>query len=146
MGWPGRSGRLARAITPETILVSVQAANQEIGTLQDVQAIADIAKAKGACSTPTPPTAFRASRWTCGRFRWTWSPSRPTPSTGPRGIGGLYVREGTPIRKWMDGGFQEFDLRAGVENIPGAVGFAKAVELVTPEETARLQRSARPAD
>jgi cysteine desulfurase len=39
----------------------------------------------------------------------------------------------------MDGGFQEFNLRAGAENIPGAVGFAKAVELVTPEETARLQ-------
>jgi cysteine desulfurase len=58
---------------------------------------------------------------------------------GPKGIGGLYVREGTPIRKWMDGGFQEFDLRPGVENIPGAVGFAKAVELVTPDETARLQ-------
>ena len=39
----------------------------------------------------------------------------------------------------MDGGFQEFNLRGGVENIPGAVGFATAVELVTPEETARLQ-------
>jgi len=50
------------------------------------------------------------------------------------------VRQGTPLAKWMDGGFQEFNLRAGVENIPGAVGFAKAVELVTPEETARLQR------
>ena len=49
------------------------------------------------------------------------------------------MREGTPLRKWMDGGFQEFDLRAGTEDIAGAVGFAKAVELVTPEETARLQ-------
>ena len=58
---------------------------------------------------------------------------------GPKGIGGLYIRKGTPIRKWMDGGFQEFDKRPGVENIPGAIGFAKAVELVTPEETARLQ-------
>jgi cysteine desulfurase len=58
---------------------------------------------------------------------------------GPKGVGGLYVREGTKINKWMDGGFQEFDLRGGSENIPGAVGFAKAVELVTTEETARLQ-------
>jgi len=58
---------------------------------------------------------------------------------GPKGIGGLYVRQGTPLAKWMDGGFQEFNLRPGEENIPGAVGFAKAVELVTPEETARLQ-------
>ena len=57
---------------------------------------------------------------------------------GPRGIGGLFVRSGTPFHKWMDGGFQEFDLRSGVENVPGSVGFAKAVELVTSEETARL--------
>jgi len=58
---------------------------------------------------------------------------------GPKGVGGLYVRKGTPLAKWMDGGFQEFNLRAGAENIPGAVGFAKAMELVTSEETARLQ-------
>jgi cysteine desulfurase len=58
---------------------------------------------------------------------------------GPKGVGGLYVRKGTPMAKWMDGGFQEFNLRGGEENIPGAVGFAKAVELVTPEETAQLQ-------
>ena len=51
----------------------------------------------------------------------------------------MYVREGTPLVKWMDGGFQEFNLRPGTENIPSAVGFAEAVELVTPEETARLQ-------
>ena len=43
------------------------------------------------------------------------------------------------MAKWVDGGFQEFDLRAGLENIPGAVGFAKAVELVTPQETKHLQ-------
>ena len=58
---------------------------------------------------------------------------------GPKGIGGLYVRKGTPLAKWMDGGYQEFNLRAGAENIPGAVGFAKAVELVTPDENERLQ-------
>jgi cysteine desulfurase len=58
---------------------------------------------------------------------------------GPKGVGGLYLRQGTPFTKWLDGGFQEFNLRAGEENIPGVVGFAKAVELVTPEETARLQ-------
>ena len=56
---------------------------------------------------------------------------------GPRGIGALYVRKKTPHRKWMDGGFQEFDLRAGVEDIPGAIGFAAAVDLVTPEENAQ---------
>ncbi len=57
---------------------------------------------------------------------------------GPKGIGGLFVRKKTPIAKWMDGGFQEFDLRAGLENIPGAVGFARAAELVIDEENQRL--------
>jgi cysteine desulfurase len=58
---------------------------------------------------------------------------------GPKGCGALYLRKGTPLVKWMDGGFQEFNLRAGVENIPGAIGFARALELVTPDETVRLQ-------
>ncbi|MFP4186530.1 MAG: cysteine desulfurase family protein, partial [Thermoplasmata archaeon] len=58
---------------------------------------------------------------------------------GPRGIGGLYIREGTPLKKQMDGGFQENDLRAGVENIPGAVGFAKAVELIDEDENERIR-------
>ena len=58
---------------------------------------------------------------------------------GPRGIGALYIRKDTPITKFMDGGFQEFNLRAGVEDISSAVGFAKAVELVTEEENIRLK-------
>ena len=58
---------------------------------------------------------------------------------GPKGVGGLYIRQATQIAKWVDGGFQEFDLRAGLENIPGAVGFARAAELVTPSENKRLQ-------
>jgi cysteine desulfurase len=58
---------------------------------------------------------------------------------GPKGIGGLYIRKGTQIAKIMDGGYQEFNLRAGAENIPGAVGFARAVDLVSDEENARLK-------
>lgn len=58
---------------------------------------------------------------------------------GPKGIGGLYVGKDTPITKQVDGGFQEFNVRAGVENIPGAVGFAKAARLVTYQENERLK-------
>ncbi len=130
---------LRRAITPETILVSIQAANQEIGTLQDLSTIAAICRERGVLlhtdATHTFPRVPLNVRET---------PVDLVTVTahlihGPKGIGGLYVRKGTPLVKWMDGGFQEFNLRAGVENIPGAVGFAKAVELVTPEETARIQ-------
>jgi len=131
--------QLRDAITPETILVSVQAANQEIGTLQDVAAIGAICREKGVLfhtdathSFPRVPLDVRET------------PVDLITVTahlihGPKGVGGLYVRKGTPLAKWMDGGFQESNLRAGTENIPGAVGFAKAVELVTPGETARMQ-------
>ena len=129
---------LRQAIGPETVLVSVQAANQEIGTLQDLQAIAEIAREKDTLlhsdathSFPRVPLDVSESRvdlvsLTAGLIH------------GPKGVGALYIRKDTPIRKWMDGGFQEFDQRAGAENIPGAVGFAKAVELATAEETGRL--------
>jgi len=130
---------LRDAITPETILISIQAANQEIGTLQDVQAIGEIAREKGVLFHTDATHSFTRVPLNVQETPVDLVTVSAHTIHGPKGIGGLYVRQGTPIRKWMDGGFQEFDLRPGVENIPGAVGFAKAVELVTPEETARLQ-------
>jgi cysteine desulfurase len=130
---------LQESITPETILVSIQAANQEIGTLQDVKAIGEITREKGTLLHVDATHSFLRVPLNVQEVPVDLMTVSAHTIHGPRGVGGLYVREGTPIRKWMDGGFQEFDLRPGVENIPGAVGFAKAVELVTPEETARLQ-------
>lgn len=130
---------LRESITDETILVSVQAANQEIGTLQDVKAIAEICKEKGTLFHTDATHSFPRVPLDVREVPVDLITVSAHTIHGPKGIGGLYVRKGTPIRKWMDGGYQEFDLRPGVENIPGAIGFAKAVELVTPEETARLQ-------
>jgi cysteine desulfurase len=138
---------LRDAITPETILVSVQAANQEIGTLQDIAAIGAICGEKDVPFHTDATHSFPRVPLDVDEAGVDLVTVSAHTIHGPKGVGGLYVREGpalsgvegTPIRKWMDGGFQEFDLRPGVENIPGAVGFAKAVELVTPEETARLQ-------
>ncbi len=131
--------KLRDAINPETILVSIQAANEEIGTLQDLHAIAQICHDADVLfhtdATHTFPRVPLDVRET---------PVDLVTVTarlihGPKGVGGLYVRQDTPLAKWMDGGFQEFNRRAGAENIPGAVGFARAVELVTPAETAQLQ-------
>jgi len=138
---------LRDAITPETILVSVQAANQEIGTLQDIAAIGAICGEKDVLCHTDATHSFPRVPLDVDDVGVDLVTISAHTIHGPKGVGGLYVREGpalsgvegTPIRKWMDGGFQEFDLRPGVENIPGAVGFAKAVALVTPEETARLQ-------
>jgi len=138
---------LRDSITPETILVSIQAANQEIGTLQDLKGIGEICQEKGTLLHADATHSFLRVPLNVQEIPVDLVTVSAHTIHGPKGIGGLYVREGpalskaegTPIRKWMDGGFQEFDLRPGVENIPGAVGFAKAVELVTPQETARLR-------
>jgi cysteine desulfurase len=130
--------QLRAAITPQTILVSVQAANQEIGTLQDIPAIAQIAHERGVLVHTDATHAFPRVALDVREVPVDLVTVTAHLIHGPKGVGGLYIREGTPLTKWMDGGFQEFNLRAGVENIPGAVGFAKAVSLATPEETVRL--------
>ncbi len=129
---------LEKAIDRETFLVSIQHANQEIGTIQDIAAIGRVCRKKGVLfHTDATHTFTRVSIDVSDVPVDLMSVSAHTIH-GPKGIGGLYVRKKTPIAKWMDGGFQEFDLRAGLENIPGAVGFARAADLVTDEENQRL--------
>jgi len=130
--------RLRDAIRPETVLVSIQAANQEIGTLQDLRALAEISAEAGVLFHTDATHAFPRVPLDFSAVPVDLATLSAHTIHGPKGIGALYVRDGTSIRKWVDGGFQEFNLRPGVENIPGAVGFAKAVELVTEGETERL--------
>ena len=132
-------GHLRESVTSETILVSVQAANQEIGTLQDLKAIGQICRESGALFHTDATHSFSRVPLDVGEIPVDLVTVAAHTIHGPKGIGGLYVREGTAIHKWMDGGFQELDLRPGVENIPGAIGFSRAVELVTPGETAQLE-------
>ena len=131
--------QLRDSITDNTILVSIHHANQEIGTLQDIESIGRICQEKGVLFHTDATHSFTRVPLNVRETSVDLITVAAHTIHGPKGIGGLYVRKGTPIVKWMDGGFQEFDLRAGLENIPGAVGFAKAVELITPEETRRLQ-------
>jgi len=129
---------LRGAIRPETILVSIQAANQEIGTLQDVAAAAQVCRERGVLFHMDATHSFPRVPLDVTQVHADLVTLTAHLIHGPKGVGALYVRQGTPIVKWMDGGFQEFNLRAGEENIPGAVGFAKALELVTTDETATL--------
>jgi len=131
--------KLRNSITDKTILVSIQHANQEIGTVQDIDAIGGICRERGVLFHTDATHTFTRKPLDVSKTPVDLVTVSAHTIHGPKGIGGLYVRKGTKIAKWMDGGFQEFDLRAGLENIPGAVGFAKAVELVTPEETERIR-------
>jgi len=131
--------KLGDSITGETILVSIQHANQEIGTIQDVENIGHICREKEVLFHTDATHTFPRVPLDVKKIPGDLITVSAHTIHGPKGVGGLYVRQGTQLAKWMDGGFQEFDLRAGLENIPGAVGFAKAVELVTPKETEQLQ-------
>ena len=131
--------QLGDSITDKTILVSIQHANQEIGTIQDIEAIGRICREKGVLFHTDATHTFTHMGLSMEKTPVDLVTVSAHTIHGPKGVAGLYIRKGTPIAKWMDGGFQEFNLRAGLENIPGAVGFATAVELVTPEENERLQ-------
>ncbi len=131
--------KLRDAMTDRTALVSIQHANQEIGTIQDLERIGGICREKGALFHTDATHTFTRVPLDVGKIPVDLVTVSAHTIHGPKGVGGLYVRSGTPLGKWMDGGFQEFNLRAGLENIPGAVGFAKAVDLVTPEETEKLR-------
>ena len=131
--------KLRESITNETILVSIQHANQEIGTIQDIEDIGLICREKGVLFHTDATHTFTRVLLDVKKIPVDLITVSAHTIHGPKGTGGLYIRQGTKIAKWVDGGFQEFDLRAGLENIPGAVGFAKAVELVTTQETEQIQ-------
>ena len=130
---------LKSKIRDDTVLVSIQHANQEIGTLQDLDAIANICKGKDVLLHTDATHSYTRVPIDVSKTPVDLISMSAHTIHGPRGVGALYVRKGTPLEKWMDGGYQESNRRAGLENIPGAVGFAKAVELVTPDETEFLK-------
>ena len=127
--------QLKDAITDETILVSVQWVNQEVGTIQNIEEIGRICRERGvlfhtdaALGLGWLPLDVKEANVDLASFS-------AHKLHGPKGIGGLYVREGVKLRRLLDGGYNEFELRAGTENVPGAVGFAKAVELFKPGDS-----------
>lgn len=131
--------QLKDSITDETILTSIQHANQEIGTVQDIKTIGKVCYENGVIFHTDATHTFTRLPLDVSMIPVDLLSVSAHTIHGPRGVGGLYIRNETPIAKWMDGGFQEFNLRAGIENIPGAVGFARAVSLVTPEENEYLK-------
>ncbi len=130
---------LSELIRDDTLLASIQLANQEIGTLQDMRAIGELCRERGVILHSDATHAFGRVPIDVHETPVDLLSVSAHVLHGPKGVGGLYIRDGTPLIKWMDGGFQEFNMRGGVENVPGAVGFATAVDLITPEENARLK-------
>ncbi len=131
---------LKNALRDDTAIVSIQTANQEIGTLQNIKEIAEIVKKKNILLHTDATHAFMRIPINVKEWNIDLMTIDAYTIHGPRGIGALYIKKGTPIKKIMDGGYQEFDKRAGPENIPSAVGFAKAVKLVNKDENIELEK------
>jgi len=132
--------KLKESIRDDTILVSIQHANQEIGTMQDIHRVGRVCEQNDVLFHTDATHTFTRSPIDVQRTNVDLVTLSAHTIHGPRGVGAIYIRPKTPIKKWMDGGFQENNMRAGLENIPGAVGFAKAIELVTEEENDRLMK------
>ena len=130
--------QLESSIRKDTILVSIQHANQEIGTIQDISKISEICKNKGVLFHTDATHTFTRVPIDLKKIPIDLVTLSAHTIHGPKETGALFIRKNTQISKWMDGGFQEFNKRAGLENIPGAVGFAKSIELVTPEENKKI--------
>ncbi len=120
-----------------TALVSIQHGNQEIGTLQNIHEIGKLCADEGVLFHTDATHTFTRVPIDV-KYVDLITISAHTIH-GPKGIGALYVRDGVKLEKQMEGGFQEKGRRGGLENIPGAVGFASAVESVDEEENERLK-------
>jgi cysteine desulfurase len=127
------------ALRDDTVMITVQAANSEIGTLQNISDIGEVAGERGVFfhsdaaiaggNIPIDIEALPVDSLTLSAHNMY----------GPKGAGALYIRSGHRLKCQLDGGMQEFGLRSGTENLPGIVGMGKACELASQEMQARAE-------
>ena len=144
---PDRKGRIdpeaiRKEIREDTVLISVMAANNEIGTLEPVAEIGKIARGNGILFHIDAVQAVGAipvdvNRWNADLLSLSAHKFR-----GPKGTGALYIRKGTRIDPLISGGEQERGLRAGTENVPGIVGMGQAIEEATEKLGQNAARNA----
>jgi len=129
---------VSSAICDSTAIVSVMYANNEIGTINPVKAIAEVCRnhnillhtdaVQAAAYLPVDVRTLGVDMMSLGAHKFY----------GPKGVGALYVRKGTPLVSHLTGGGQEFNLRAGTQNVPYIVGFAEALRLTNEERNQRV--------
>lgn len=124
-----RLDELEAAIRSDTILISVMAANNEIGTIQPLEEIGAIARKHGILFHTDAVQAFGHIPLDVEKMNIDMLSASGHKVNGPKGIGMLYIRKGVKIRSLIHGGAQERNRRAGTHNVPGIVGFGKAAEL-----------------
>lgn len=137
---------LEKAIRPDTILISVMAANNEIGTLEPVARIGEIAAEKGVLFHTDAVQAYGHVPLNTEEMHIDLLSASAHKLNGPKGVGILYCRENVRLRPLLYGGAQEKGRRAGTLNVPGIVGFGKAAALAKETMQERAVREAELRD
>ena len=119
---------LKKAIRPDTILISIMFANNEIGTIEPIKEIGEIAKEHGILFHTDAVQAYAHVPINVDELGIDMLSSSGHKLNGPKGIGFLYIRKGVKIRSFVHGGAQERKRRAGTENVPGIVGYGVAAD------------------
>lgn len=137
--------QLQKAIRPDTILISVMFANNEIGTIEPIKEIGMIAKEHGILFHTDAVQAFGQVPINVDEMNIDMLSSSAHKINGPKGIGFLYIRKGVKIRSFVHGGAQERKRRAGTENVPAIVGYGAAAKHAaeTMEERTAKERELR---
>jgi cysteine desulfurase len=134
-----RPETLKAAIRPDTILVSIMMANNEIGTIEPIKELGAIAKESGALFHTDAVQAFAHIPINVDEMNIDMLSASGHKINGPKGIGIMYIRKGVKIRSFVHGGAQERSRRAGTHNVPGIVGMGKAVELAKASMDERIK-------
>ncbi len=137
--------RLLRVLTPDTVLVSIMTANNEIGTIEPIAELARLTTERGILFHTDAVQAYGKLPLSVEDGNIAMLSASAHKIGGPKGVGFLYVRRDVRLHSFLHGGAQEKRRRAGTENVPGIVGFAKAAELAfaSREETEVRERELR---
>ncbi|MDD6402084.1 MAG: cysteine desulfurase NifS [Lachnospiraceae bacterium] len=137
---------LRNAIRPDTILISVMFANNEIGSIQPIKEIGELAKQNGILFHTDAVQAYGQLPIDVEEMNIDMLSASGHKLGGPKGIGFLYIRKGIKILNLIHGGGQERSRRAGTENVPGIVGFGKAVEIAIATMNERIEKETKTRD
>ncbi len=137
---------LKKAITPQTAIISIMLANNELGTIQPIEKISKIAKERGVLVHTDAVQAFGKMDVNVNKLGVDLLSLSAHKIYGPKGVGALYIRKGTDIWPFIYGGHQEREMRAGTENTVGIAGFAEAVRVMTERKDKDKKRIAKLAE
>jgi cysteine desulfurase len=131
---------LEAAIRPDTFLITIMFANNEIGTIEPIKEIGEIAHRHGILFHTDAVQAFGQIPIHVDKMNIDMLSASGHKFNGPKGIGFLYIKKGLKLKSFIHGGQQERGRRAGTENVPGIVGIAKACEIAMTEMEERMKK------